>query len=123
MAVLTIGICGRSYEIACEDGQQDHILGLAQEVDRRGQDVLRQVGQVGEGRLLAMLCLVLQDEIAELKARPAPVPAAPADASDTAREAKVAIIDDMAELDGQVAERLEALASQVEAIADRLAKA
>lgn len=123
MASLTINICGRSYDIACEDGQQEHVTRLAHAIDLRAQGILHQVGQVGEGRLLVMLCLVLQDEIADLKAA---MPASSSGEADelqkVAEAARASLLDGLAKLDGQVAGSLDALAERVEAIADRLAK-
>lgn len=123
MASLTINICGRSYDIACEDGQQEHVTRLAHAVDLRAQGILHQVGQVGEARLLVMLCLVLQDEIADLKASmPAPSSGEADELQKVADAARASLLDGLAKLDGQVAGSLDALAERVEAIADRLAK-
>jgi cell division protein ZapA len=123
MASLTINICGRSYDIACEDGQQEHVTRLAHAIDLRAQGILHQVGQVGEARLLVMLCLVLQDEIADLKASMPVLGSGEADElQKVADAARASLLDGLAKLDGQVAGSLDALAERVEAIAERLAK-
>ncbi len=45
---------GRSYEIGCDDGQEEHVRKLAADIDRRASDLLKSVGAVGEGRILFM---------------------------------------------------------------------
>ena len=69
MALLTVNICGRPYEIGCEEGQEDHVTQLARDVDRRAQGVLKAVGAVGDGRLLLMVCLTIADELREVSTR------------------------------------------------------
>ncbi len=127
MASLTINICGRGYDIACEDGQQEHVIQLAHAIDVRAQAILHQVGQVGEARLLVMLCLVLQDDIGELKSAAAAIGSAPPamaqDVQGAVETARAGLLEGLAQLDGEMAGSLEALAQRVEAIADRLAKA
>jgi hypothetical protein len=74
-----------------------------------------------------MLCLTLQDELIEQKgAAPASSSASSVDRTELLAEteaARIALVDGLAKLDGQVAEGLDALAARVEAIADRLGKA
>jgi cell division protein ZapA len=125
MASLTINICGRAYDIACEEGQEEHVTRLAHAIDHKAQGILQQVGQVGESRLLVMLCLVLQDELVEAKAA-GPVSSSSVDKTELLAEtesARVALVEGLAKLDGQVADGLDALAVRVEAIADRLGRA
>lgn len=104
-ATVSITIVGRTYEISCDDGQEEYLRTLAAEVDRRASELMRSVGQVGDARLLVMLTLLMADEIADLRRRKDRVPSA----EDTSDAALAAGID--------------ALARRVDAIADRLEKA
>ena len=63
MSDVTIQINGRSYQIACEDDQEDHLRRLAEFVESRLQDVVSTVGQVGQDRLLVMTSLLIADEL------------------------------------------------------------
>ena len=66
MAQVDVAINGKSYKIACDDGQEDHLLKLASNVDQRVQQLAASVGQVGDARLLVMACLLISDELSEL---------------------------------------------------------
>jgi len=58
-------INGRRYQIACDKGQEEHLSQLAEFVDKRVQGLVGSVGQVGDARLLAMISLLLADELSE----------------------------------------------------------
>ena len=57
---------GRKYDIACDDGQEAHLTRLAQYVDRRVDELIAAVGQVGDARLLVMASLLVADELSEV---------------------------------------------------------
>lgn len=65
MAIVTLTINGRSYEVTCDDGQESHLTKLAEHIDDRVQELAAAVGQVGEARLLVMASLLLADELYE----------------------------------------------------------
>jgi cell division protein ZapA len=66
MAQINATIAGRQYRLACEDGQEDHLLGLAKELETRIIDLRRKFGEIGDTRLTVMAALVLADEKAEM---------------------------------------------------------
>ena len=65
MAQIDVTINGRSYPIACDDGQEDHLRDLAKYVDKRVQELIAALGQVGDLRLLVMASLLIADELSE----------------------------------------------------------
>ena len=65
MAQVDVTINGRDYQIACDDGQEDHLGQLGEYVDRRVKELATTVGQVGDSRLLVMVSLLIADELAE----------------------------------------------------------
>ncbi len=65
MAQVNIQINGRDYLIACEDGEEKHLVFLADYVNRQVEGLVQSVGQVGEARLLLMASLLVADELAE----------------------------------------------------------
>lgn len=67
MAQVTITINSREYAIACEDGQEMRIIQLARMLDEKAKLLNTASGQVNEGMLLAMVGLLLADELCELK--------------------------------------------------------
>lgn len=67
MAQITISINSREYAIACEDGQEAHILQLSRLLDEKAKLLTNGSGQISENMLLAMVGLLLADEITEMK--------------------------------------------------------
>jgi cell division protein ZapA len=68
MAQVNIRINGRTYEVNCENGQEQHVQRLANSLANAVGDLVKQVGQVGDARLLVMAGLVMADEMIEQKA-------------------------------------------------------
>ena len=66
MAQVTVTINDRDYEIACDDGQENHLIKLSQFVDKRLRELTDVIGQVGDARLLVMASLLLADELSEV---------------------------------------------------------
>lgn len=69
MAQVTVTVHGQPYTVGCEDGQEGHVVELADMLDTHVGEVAREVGQLGETRLLLMGALMLADELAELKSQ------------------------------------------------------
>ncbi|MDJ0950841.1 MAG: cell division protein ZapA [Alphaproteobacteria bacterium] len=65
MKQVVISINGRDYDIACDDGQEDHLRSLAGYVDKRVEELAATVGQVGDLRLLVLTSLLIADELHE----------------------------------------------------------
>lgn len=106
MAQVTITVHGRPYTVGCEDGQEGHVAELADVLDGHIAEVAREVGQLGETRLLLMGALMLADELAELRARLAETQ------SGAAR-----VQSDMTRSEVRAVAALEAAAKSIEALA------
>jgi cell division protein ZapA len=65
MAQVTVQINGRNYQVACGDGEQERISGLAAFVDGKVQELVGSLGNIGDQRLLVMVSLLLADELWE----------------------------------------------------------
>lgn len=68
MPQVSVSINGRSYPVACDEGEEDRIRDLARLIDSKVAGFARQVGQAGEARLLVLAALVLADELSEANA-------------------------------------------------------
>ncbi|MBC8269935.1 MAG: cell division protein ZapA [Rhodospirillaceae bacterium] len=66
MSQVSITINGRKYQVACDDGQEAHLTRLGDYVDKRLDELVAAVGQVGDSRLLVMVSLLLADELSDL---------------------------------------------------------
>ena len=69
MPLVNVMVNSRAYTIACDEGEEDHLKELAAHVDAKARDVLGQVGQVGDARMLLMAALLIADEHHEMTGR------------------------------------------------------
>lgn len=69
MAHVTVTINGRQYRMACEDGQESHLMRLAEDLERRIGELRGNFGEIGDARLIVMAALMVGDELSEAKAR------------------------------------------------------
>jgi cell division protein ZapA len=65
MATVNVTINAKQYRMACEDGQEQHLLRLAEDLDQRIAKLHASFGEVGDTRLTVMAALTLADELAE----------------------------------------------------------
>src|SRR5215831_9140263 len=99
MGQVSVPVNGRSYAIACDDGQEARIRRLAQYVDAKVGEFVAAVGQVGEARLLLLAALVIADELSDAN-----------DALERERERTETVKNGR----GEPAERVEAIAARVQ---------
>jgi cell division protein ZapA len=117
MAQITVSINNRVYEIACDDGQEEHLARLGTYIDGKVTELAASIGQVGDARLLVMASLLIADELADVYGELAEARDA---LEGTPAVAPVAEPPEMAE---SLAKNLELLAGRVEDIAARLESA
>jgi cell division protein ZapA len=110
MGQVSVTINSRLYDIACDDGQEEHVAGLASYVDDRVAELAKSIGQIGDARLLVMASLLIADELVE-----------------AAREIQALRTRSEAEVEEQVMAResdgIDALSSRLEELAARLERA
>ncbi len=123
---VEVKIGGRSFEVACQEGEQPFLLSAAALLDTEAQVLVEQIGRIPEARMLLMAGLMLADktagleerlreadaqirvlegEVSALQARPAPKP----------EKVEVPVIpDDVTDAMAELAARAEAIAETVE---------
>ena len=69
MPQVTVAIAGRTYRMACGEGEEAHLEGLAAIYDGKIQELRGSFGEIGDMRLHVMAALTLADEIAETRKR------------------------------------------------------
>lgn len=99
MAQVTVQIGGRSYALACRDGDEAHLEALAGDLASRAERLTGSLGQMTEARLLLMSALMVADELHDIRQGRTP-PAPPVDPA--------------------VAQRLKSLVERAEQLAERL---
>ena len=69
MAQVTVTIDGKAYRMACDEGQEEHLIGLAERFDRYVSHLKDSFGEIGDQRLTVMAGIMIMDELAELQKR------------------------------------------------------
>lgn len=69
MGQVAVVIAGKTYRMACGDGEEEHLSALAGEFDRRIADLHASFGEIGEMRLHVMAALTVIDELHEARQR------------------------------------------------------
>lgn len=69
MAQVTVTINGREYRMACEDGQESHLMKLSKMLDDRIVQLRGSFGEIGDTRLTVMAALTVADELSEVGRR------------------------------------------------------
>ena len=116
MAQVTVLVNGRNYTLACEDGEEEHLTALSAFLDTRVAELGRQVGQVGDARLMLMACLMVADELAVSQERVEELE----QQIDGLASDKQTAVSEAAVSEDLVAQILESAAQRIEDIAARL---
>jgi cell division protein ZapA len=119
MGQVTVSIDGKAYRMACDDGQEGHLEGLAAYFDGRVQEMRTSFGEIGDMRLTIMAAITATDELMELRRRLAAAEARLASDTDAVTEVE----QRHAEADRKTAQAVTALAERLERIAKGLAQA
>ena len=69
MAQVTVTIDGRAYRMACDEGQEEHLIALASRFDRYVSHLKDSFGEIGDQRLTVMAGIMVLDELAEVQKR------------------------------------------------------
>ncbi len=107
MAQVTITINSREYAVSCEDGQEVRILQLARILDEKAKMLTQGSGQINECMMLAMVGLLVADELSEIK-KSGGVITGNSEAVDNSRLLKI---------DTSVAEQIKSLTEQINLVA------
>jgi len=69
MPEVSVEINGRKFRMACEDGQQEHLLALAARFDKQVEEFKGSFGEIGDNRLTVMAGIAVLDELVEAERR------------------------------------------------------
>jgi cell division protein ZapA len=69
MAQVTVTIAGKAYRMACGEGEEAHLQGLARQIDERMESLKRNFGEIGDQRLTIMAAIVVADQLSEANRR------------------------------------------------------
>lgn len=117
MAQVSVTINGRSFRMACDDGQEDHLLRLAAEVDGKVDQLKGAFGEIGDTRLTVMAAIMVADELAEARRRLKTVEGELA----ALRDSRAVMVEKAGERDAALAATLDEAAASIERLAAQLA--
>jgi cell division protein ZapA len=67
MAEVNLLIDGRTYGVACDDGQERRVQQLGTYIDQRLREVARGSGAANKAQLMVLTSLLLADEVFDLR--------------------------------------------------------
>lgn len=116
MPQVMVTIAGKSYRMACGDGEEAHLEGLAAMLDGKIAELRGAFGEIGDMRLHVMAALTIADDLAEAHRRIARLETernALANAAGAGDAAVAAAEQRMAGAIERAAERVEAVARSI----------
>ncbi len=116
MAQVTVTINGKSYRMACDEGQESHLVALAQAFDGYVTRLKTSFGEIGDQRLTIMAGITLVDELRELQHK---VRGLEADMADL-RGTRDRTLEAGADLEKQIVQSLGEVAGRLEAVGRKL---
>ena len=69
MANVNIKFNGKEYLLSCEDGQEEHLEELANNLNIKFEELRSTLGNIGENRLLLITSIKVMDEYYDTKKR------------------------------------------------------
>ena len=67
MANVNIKFNGKDFLLSCEDGQEEHLEELSQNLSEKFNQLKSKLGNLGENKLLLITSITLMDEYFETK--------------------------------------------------------
>ena len=116
MPEVNVEIDGKKFRMACEEGQEQHLLTLAERFNRTVIGLKGSFGEIGDNRLVVMAGIAVLDELAEAEDRIEALKQDIADLTSAGRELTI----ESEELEQSFARRLSDAARKVEAIAQAI---
>lgn len=116
MVQVNVSINGRAYRMACEDGQEEHLIALARQLDSMISHLRESFGEIGDQRLTVMAGIMAMDELSEVKKRVAHLE----DEVATLREARFATQEKNEGDQETIALRIDKASEQLEKLAKLL---
>ncbi|MEL6734461.1 MAG: cell division protein ZapA [Pseudomonadota bacterium] len=118
MPQVAVQINGKTYRMACDEGQEAHLLDLAQRFDRTVNQLKGSFGEIGDQRLTVMAGVMVTDELVEMGHKLRGLEAELADLRAQLRQSTTS--DAASERERQLAEALGKAAERIESIAAKL---
>lgn len=110
MSHINVTINGRQYRMACEEGQENRLLKLAEGLEARVEQLRGKFGEIGDQRLTVMAAITACDELLDANARIRNLE----QELNGLRDVRVAAVDRARQTQAAVASALNAAAERIE---------
>jgi cell division protein ZapA len=67
MGQVSVTLNGRTYRLECGEGEESHLIALAEYLSTHVEAMKRKFGQIGDDRLILMAALMVTDELWETR--------------------------------------------------------
>lgn len=118
MAQIIVTINGRSFRMACDDGEEERLTALARRFDAAIDSLRGSFGEIGDLRLTVMAGIMVTDELAERERRLKLLE----DEVASLREARSAHLDQRDRAEAALSRRIGEAAGRIEALAEGLTR-
>lgn len=112
MGQVSVKIAGRTYPVACKDGEEERVEQLAAHVAAKADQLQTQLGQMPEPRMLLLSAIMIADELFDQTANGGVAPSSTAPPS--------AAANDLGAVEAKAAAALQRAADRVESLAAAL---
>lgn len=116
MAQVSVTIDGKSYRMACDPGQEDHLIDLAMRFDKYVGHLKGSFGEIGDQRLTVMAGIMVMDELVELQRRVKGLETE----MESVRKTRDQALSKADTIDADIAARLGTMADRIETMAKKL---
>jgi cell division protein ZapA len=116
MGQVNVTINGKHYRMACDDGEEAHLAGLAERLNTSIEALRERFGEIGDQRLTVMAAITFADQAAEAQRRIAQLEHQLVEAE----KARVAAIEHEDAVTERAADAILAVAERIEALAGRV---
>ncbi len=119
MSQVNVAINGKTYRMACDDGQEQHLAGLADRLNHSIEQLRDRFGEIGDQRLTVMAAITFADQFAEASERLKRIEAEIA----ALQRQRADIVDRQTATEAGIAEAINAIAERIEHLASRVSGA
>ena len=118
MPQVAVVINGKTYRMACSEGQEAHLLDLAKKFDSYVTHLKESFGEIGDQRLSVMAGIMITDELMELQKKLRGIDSE----MDSLRSTRNNALEKVSSQEAKLAAALEKTAERIEDISTKLTR-
>ncbi len=119
MSQVTVTINGKTYRMACDDGQEHHLAGLAERLNASIEQLRERFGEIGDQRLTVMAAITFADQFTEAASRLRRIESEVA----ALQQVREEIVQQQAAAEADTAAAINTIAERIEGLASRISGA